>query len=323
MAEIRRFPFIRHLRTDAISHVMHYRGSRLLRSGPGVGFWFNPMRDSIAEVSIDNHELSLVAHGRSSDFQDVTAQGIVTFRAANPEALAQRVDFSIDLHSGLWRGEPLAKVELMLSQVAQEFALNHIAQYSVRELLTAGITPLRDAVDRGLRSTAAIEAMGLHIETVRIIAVRPSADLEKAIEAPTREHIKQEADEAAYSRRAMAVEKERAIGENEMQNKIELAKREELLLAQQGTNARRAAEDAADATRIASTAEANRIATVEGARAQLERERLTMLHDVPPAVLLALAAQEFAGKIERIDHVNVSPDMLGTFINDFLLRRAS
>ena len=33
MAEVTRFPFVRHLRADASSHVLHYRGEKLLRDG--------------------------------------------------------------------------------------------------------------------------------------------------------------------------------------------------------------------------------------------------------------------------------------------------
>jgi hypothetical protein len=45
----------------------------------------------------------------------------------------------------------------------------------------------------------------------------------------------------------MAVEKERAIQENELQNRIELAKREELLIGQQGQNERREAQEIVEA----------------------------------------------------------------------------
>ena len=323
MAEIRRFPFVRHLRADSISHVLHYRRATLRHSGSGLAIWFNPMSDSVAEVPIDDRDLQLVIHGRSFDFQDITAQGVLTFRAAEPAKLAQRIDFNIDLSQGTWQAQPLEKVGLMLSQLAQEYALSYIAQTPVRELLTRGVAPLRDAIEAGLRGTSTLGDMGLELVTVRISAVSPSADLEKAIEAPTREKIKQEADEAAYARRALAVEKERAIAENEMQNKIELAKREQQLIEQQGTNAQGQAEDAARAAKISADSEAERIATVEGAKARLERERVEFLHNVPPGVLLALAAQVFASKIETIEHLNITPDMLGTLLTGVLSKKAS
>lgn len=323
MAEIRRYPFIRHLRADSVSHVLLYRNARLRRSGNGLALWFNPMSDSIAEVPIDNQDLQLVIHARSLDFQDITAQGVLTYRATDPEKLAQRIDFSIDLAEGEWITDPVDKVGLMLTQLAQEFAIGYIARTPVREVLTHGVTPLRDAIETGLHSTAALADMGLELVTVRIGAVSPSADLEKAIEAPTREKIKQEADEAAYGRRALAVEKERAIAENEMQNKIELSKREELLIEQQGQNARRQAEDDARAAKIAADAEAGRITTIEGAKAALEREHVELMSGVEPRILLALAAQEFAGKLHSIQHLNITPDLLGSLLTDVLEKKAS
>lgn len=323
MAEIRHFPFVRHLRSDAVSHILLYRNARLRREGNGVALWFNPMSDSISEVPTDNQDLQLVIHARSADFQDITAQGVLTYRATDPEKLAQRIDFSIDLNRGQWTNDPIEQVGSMLTQLAQEYALGYIGQTHVRTVLTAGVTPLRDAIESGLRNTPALAAMGLELVTVRIGAVSPSADLEKAIEAPTRERIKQEADEAAYARRALAVEKERAIAENEMTSKIELAKREEQLIQQQGQNTRRQAQDAADAAKIAADSEAERIETVEGAKARLERERIELVSSVEPRVLLALAAQEFAGKLKTIQNFTITPDQLGSLLTNALAKKAS
>ncbi|CAM5386863.1 hypothetical protein STENM223S_01848 [Streptomyces tendae] len=54
-------------------------------------------------------------------------------------------------------------------------------------------------------------------------------------------------DRATYERRAVAVERERAIAENELASQIELARREEQLVDQRGTNTRREAEEKAAA----------------------------------------------------------------------------
>jgi regulator of protease activity HflC (stomatin/prohibitin superfamily) len=323
MAEIRHFPFVRHMRSDAISHILLYHNAKLRRDGRGLALWFNPMSDSIAEVPIDDQDLQLVVHARTFDFQDVAMQGVITYRAIDPEKLAQRVDFSIDLWSGQWTADPIEKVGAMLTQLAQEYAINYIAQTPIRDVLTGGVAPLRDAIEAGLRTTSTLPDMGLELVTVRIGNIAPTSDLEKAIEAPTREKIKQSADEAAYARRALAVEKERAIAENEMQSKIELAKREEQLLEQQGQNARRQAEDAAQAAKIGADAEADRIKTVDGARAELERERIQLAGTVEPKVLLALAAQEFAGKLQSIKNFTITPDMLGSLLTDALSKKAS
>jgi len=310
MAEIRRFPVLRHLRADTVSHVLQYRRARSMRSGVGLSFWFNPMTDSIAEIPVDDRELHLLLHARSNDFQDVTIQGMVTYRASSPEELARRLDFSIDLGVGSWRSEPLEQLGSMLSQMAQEHALAYAIARPIQALLAEGVMPIRDVIEKALQTAPALAQMGVEIVTARISAIKPSAELEKALEAPTRERIKQDADEAAYARRATAVQNERAIAENEMQNRIELARREHALFAQQGENARRQAHDAADAAKIAAEAKAERISVIEGARTLLERERLDFLRTIDPAQLVALAAREFAVKVSAIEHFNVTPDLL-------------
>lgn len=121
---------------------------------------------------------------------------------------------------------------------------------------------------------------------VRVVALRPEPEVERALRTPAREQIQQEADRATYERRAVAVERERAIAENELASQIELARREEQLVEQRGTNARREAEENAAADKVRAEAEATRtvrLAEAEAARsvklaeAEAQRsERLTL-----------------------------------------------
>ncbi len=84
MADIRRFPFIRHLRGESSSHLLKYRRGKLVLDGRGLTFWFRPMTASIAEIPVDQREISFLFHGRSSDFQDISAQGVITYRIVDP-----------------------------------------------------------------------------------------------------------------------------------------------------------------------------------------------------------------------------------------------
>ncbi len=321
MAEIRRFPFVSHLRSDSTSFIVHSRGARVKHSARGISFWFSPLSDSIAEIPMDDREVQLMLHGRSADFQDVTIQGILMYRPADPLRLAERVDFTIDLSTGEWTQRPLDKIALLLTHLTQEIANTYIARTPIREILVNGIDEIRTRLQDALASAPVIQDLGLAVSSVRVSSVKPSADLEKAIETPTREQIKQAADEAAYARRAAAVEKERAISENEMQNRIELAKREEQLLEQQGQNAKRQAEDAAAAQQIGSDAEAQNVRVVEGAKAEVERARMELYQDLPTAVLLGLALRDIAGKIGKIEHLNFTPELLSPLISEFLQGR--
>lgn len=320
MAEIRSFVFVRHLRAEPSSHVLVFRRGTLARSGRGLSAWFFPMTTSIAEVPVDDRAIALTVHARTSDFQDVAVQGVIAWRATDPARLAERVDFSIDLARGTHLKEPLDRVAGVVSQLVQEHAAQWIAGVTLREALRLGCAAIREGVEAALREDVGVRDLGIDVSSVRVQSVLPTPDLERALEAPMREKIQQEADEAAFGRRALAVEKERAIQENELQNRIELARREEQLIAQDGANAKKRAIDDSEAKRIATEGEAGRtrltsaaqadsIRVVEAVRVDAERARMEIQQNVPPAVLFSLAARELAGKLQRIEHLHVGTEL--------------
>ena len=325
MADIRNYGFIRHFRTEPTLHVLRYRLGKLLAEGPGLGFWFLPLSTSIVEVPVDDRELMLMFRTRSADFQDVTVQGVVSYRVADPNALARRVDFTLDVQTGAYTKEPLEKLSLTITQLAQQLTAAYVTATPVREILVDGYARIRQALEQGLHQDPTATALGLEIVSVRVSSVRPTAELEKALEIPVREGIQQRADQASFERRAMAVEKERAIQENELQNQIELARREQQLIEQRGANELDRVQQAAQAervnvqgeaerTRIQSAARAEGLRVVERAKAEGEQARMDVYRDLPPAVLYGLAAQQLAGKLQRIEHLNLSPDLLGPMV---------
>ena len=123
-------------------------------------------------------------------------------------------------------------------QLAQQFVIDELVKRDVRTILADGVAPIRAHIAAGLAAEPALQDLGIEVVAVRVAAVAPTSELEKALQQPTREAIQQNADEATFRRRALAVEKERAIAENELQNRIELARREEELVAREGANAR-------------------------------------------------------------------------------------
>ena len=327
MARITSVPLAAHLRADASSHVIRYRNGQVVQSGRGLAFWFRPLDTAIAEVPLDDQELPFLFRGRSLDVQEVVTQGIVTFRVADPETLAARIDFGIDLATGRHAKNPVEQLADRLSQLAQQHAAELVSTTPLRELVADGVARLRQRIGDGLAGDTHLAEMGLAIVSVRVSAVQPSSEVEKALAAPTREHISQQADEAAFARRAAAVDKERAIAENELTNRIELARREANLVEKEGANERARATEKAAASliatesraaerRITAGADSEVIRVVEGQRVAVEVERLAAYRDVPAAVLMGLAAREFAGKIETIEHLNLTPDLLGTLLGE-------
>jgi regulator of protease activity HflC (stomatin/prohibitin superfamily) len=344
MAEISTFLFFRHLRAERSSYVLRYRKGALVAQGQGLTFWFLPLSASIAEVPVDDQELNFLFNAKSQDFQEVTAQGVVTFRVEDPEKLADRINFTIDLRSGQYLSQPFAKISLALTQLAQQFTWDYFARRPVREILSLGCESVRSRIAKGYETDSALDELGIRIVSIRVSDIAPSSKLERALETPERERIQQKADEATFERRAQAVEKERAIQEAELQNQIELATREEQLIAQRGQNdRRRVTEEAqarkieteasverghieaeaaanrllveanatADKTRITARSDAESIQLVEAARVEGERERMAIYRDLRTPVMIGLALQELAGKLTHIDHLNVTPEMFG------------
>lgn len=240
---------------------------------------------------------------------------------ADPTLAAARLDFSLDPATGRWRGTPLEQVAGLLSGTAQQHVLDLLARTPLLAALATGATTARDQIAAGLATDTRVGATGLVVLDVRVVAVRAEPEVDKALRTPTRERLQQEADRATFERRALAVERERAISENELQSQIELARREEQLVTQRGANARRQAEEAAAASAIDTAAQADReqlLAQTRAAAARVtgeadgaaETARMAAYSDAPPELLLALAAREAAGKLPPIGNLVLTPDLL-------------
>jgi regulator of protease activity HflC (stomatin/prohibitin superfamily) len=332
MADITRRLGWRHLRSTPTAHIRHHRDGKLVHDGPGIGFWFRPLSAALSEVPVEDRELAMTFRARTADFQDVSVQATVTYRIGDPALAAARLDFSVDPDTGAWRGAPLEQLGTLLTETAQQHALDVLARTPLSAALVDGVAAVRNRIVAGLGAEPRLPATGIEVVAVRVMAVRPEAEVERALRTPARERIQQEADRATYERRAVAVERERAIAENELASQIELARREERLVEQRGANARRDAEEGAAADQVRARAEAARtvkLAEAEAARsvalaraeAQAAREVgearaeaqaawLRVHGDVDVATLHALTGTRLAENLPHIDSVTVSPDVL-------------
>jgi len=332
MADVTRRLHLRHLRGTPTSWVSHTVGGKTRKQGTGLSFWYRPLTAVLSEVPVDDRELPLLFHARTEDFADVTGQATVTYRFSDPGAAAGRLDFSIDPYRGSWRGQPLDQVATLLAELAQQPALDLLARLPLAAALTTGIAPVRQGVADALAADPRLTETGVTVVSARVVAIRPEPDLERALQTPTREQVQQDADRATYARRATAVQQERAIAENELQSKIELARREQQLVEQRGANTRREAElDAesqlvaargeaqrkeleAEASRVRDEARAAGVRVVGLAEAEAEAARLAAYRDLPPAVLQSLALKELAQHVPAIGELTVTPDLLGKLI---------
>src|SRR5260370_16490336 len=97
MAEIRRYPAVRHLRGDQAAHTLYFRNGKLARSGRGLALWFRPLAAAVAEVPLDDREVPFLFRGRTSDFQQAVVQGVIAYPIPDPQHLPAPVDFTLAL----------------------------------------------------------------------------------------------------------------------------------------------------------------------------------------------------------------------------------
>ena len=321
MSTITARPFFRHLSATPTMHVTHTRRGVRRHDGAGQAFWFRPLDAAISEVPLDDRELSVVVTLRTADLQQLSAPATATYRIVDPDLAARRIDFSIDLRTGRWSEQPLEAIAAPLHGATTAAVVHLLQPRTLDEALRADLAELGRAATAMLADDTRLTDLGIEIVGVRFSLLRAEPDVERALQTPAREAIQQDADKATFARRAVAVEREAAIGENELTNQVELARRQEELVQARGRNARIEAEQAAVAATIAAESDADRVRTDAQARADAERAlgeaagaaeqaRMAALQDVPVGILTALALRELAGSLPRIEHLTVTPDLL-------------
>lgn len=325
MATITSYPFITHLRTPATSYVQHLAHGSLQHEGVGSAFWFRRLPAVLSEVPVDDREQAVLVKVRASDLQEVNVPGVVTFRIAQPGTAAARVDFGIDARSGSWLGRPLEVIGATVHGAAADAITAALTGRPLAEILVSDPADLAGRVTARLTADPRLADVGIAVVAVRFDVLRADPDVERALQLPSRELIQQEADKATFERRAVAVEREAAIGENELTNQVDLARREEELIAQRGANRVREAEDAAAADRVKVVAEGERTVglarasaeateAVGAADAAAERAHLAANAEVSVQVLMAMALRELAQNLPAIDQLVLTPDVVSSVL---------
>jgi regulator of protease activity HflC (stomatin/prohibitin superfamily) len=277
MANVSKFGLWRHLRAEPNQFILHYKGGKLVKSGAGIAYFFNPLSAAVAQVPVEDCETTFMLNERSADFQEVNVQCTLSYRVTDHARAAQRVNFTISLLTGAWLEQPLDRLATLWSQKALEPVRKFVSASPVVDVAQKGSEHIRAALDSALRNDAELAAMGLALVTVQVSRVAPSAELEKALQTPTREGLQQKADEAMFSRRALAVEKERAIKENELATELELEKRKKQLIEQRGAN---------------QLQEVQQVATTEKARVEADLARLQLTAEAETRRSMTLAKTE-------------------------------
>ena len=311
---------IRYSKSPSTMYVMQFRNGRVKREGPGLSFFYFAPTSVIAMLPVSSVDVPFAFTEVSSDFQDVTVQGTMTYRVVKPLELATLLNYTVD-RSGRYESDDPSKLGERLVQAAHTGARQYIQSHPLRQVL-AGAAALENTVTSTLRGSATVTQLGVEVMEVTIASIKADPEMSKALQAEAREQLLKEADEAIYARRNTAVELERTIRENELQTEKVVAQRQREM-RQTEMEAEIAVEQQRSAlveTRVENEGkEAD--ARAAALRAILDpvrdvdwRTLLAMQGQARSGTLIAAAFEQLAQNAEKIGQLNISPDLLATLL---------
>lgn len=327
---------LRFIKVQPTTYVLQYRGGKVIREGSGLSFFYYGPTTSLVAVPVASTDVPFIFQEITADFQSVTIQGQVTYRVSDPKRLAALLNYTLATYGQSYASEDPDKLPERVIHVINVLARGEVQRLPLREALRASDAVVR-AVKTALAASVEITSLGLEILGLSILAIKPTPETSRALEAETREKLFREADEAVYSRRNAAVEQERAIKENELNTEIAVENkkrqiretqmeaeravqekhhqvRREALEANIGMEAQR--KDlvtlAAENARAEADARAYGVSATMKALGSVDARILQALAStgMKPEQMIAFAFQELAGKAEKIGQLNISPDLL-------------
>lgn len=327
---------IRYIKVPPTTYLLQYQKGRLAREGTGLAFFYYGPTTSLVAVPTASTEVPFIFEETTADFQVVSIQGQITYRVADPKKLATLMNFTLQPDGEAYASDDPEKLPQRLINIVNVHARAQVQRRALREAVKESDT-LVEALRPKLVGAPEVVALGLEILGFSILAIKPTPETARALEAETREQLLKEADDAIFRRRNAAVENERAIKENELntENAVELKRRQirETKMdadraVQEKQRLLREAEMAASValeekkkqlvaltalnTRAESDARAYGIEATMKALASGDTRILQALANagMKPEQLIAVAFQGIADKADKIGQLNISPDLL-------------
>ncbi|MAT13865.1 MAG: hypothetical protein CMJ46_01185 [Planctomyces sp.] len=310
-----------YLKTPATNYVIHFKNGEIKQHGQGLSFFYFAPTSIISIVPVSSVDVPFALTETSSDFQDVTVQGTMTYRIANAMQLATLLNYTIDRY-GRYESDDPNKLGERLVQTALTGARQYIQAQPLRHVLRSA-RELETEVTAAIRNSATVTQLGVEILEVAISSIRANPEMAKALQAEAREELLRQADEAIYARRNKSIELERSVRERELETEKVVAERE-----------RKIKETKMDG-HIALEQQRSQLVTTQVENERIEAEAkgaalnavLNPVRDLDWRMLMALqggegsnmlissAFEELARNAEKIGQLNITPDLLNSLLN--------
>jgi hypothetical protein len=329
---------INYIKVDPTTYLMKFKNGKLTKKGAGLSLWYYASTTSLVAVPTGTTDLPFIFKETTKDYQEVSVQGQLVYRIADPEKLASLMNFTIKNGSKnlSYESDDPDKLHNRITNLVQVKMSTAIEQLNLRQAIMSSQT-LVHSIKADFSQSEVLTTLGVEIIDLSIVAIKPIPETARALEATVREQLLQEADEATYRRRNASIEQERAVKENELntelaiENKHRQIKEEKLKAERALAEQRREMERekleadisqeqqrqtlvdiATQNERKQADAKAYDIGATMEALSKVDAkvlEALTM-GNLDPQQLMAQAFRELATSADKIGQLNISPDLL-------------
>ncbi|MEH6672267.1 SPFH domain-containing protein [Halopseudomonas sp.] len=210
---------MRFIKVEPTDYVLQFKRGKIQREGAGLSFFYFAPTTSLVRIPVGSVDVPFIFVEVTADFQEVTVQGQLTYRVTEARKLAQLMNFTLTADGRDYASEDPKKLPERLINHTQVLTRASIQSLRLKEALGQSDN-LVASLRQGLQSADAIASLGVEILGLSILAIKPTPETSRALEAEAREQVLREADEAIYARRNAAVEQERGIKENELNTEI-------------------------------------------------------------------------------------------------------
>lgn len=331
---------IKYKKFEPTEYVIKVKKGEVVQKGLGLSFFYNTLTTSMIVVPATAFDAPFAFDGiMTSDFQDVSVQGDISYTISDYEKAARMVDFSYKntkKENQAVLAEAKQKMAKRMINLAKVYATKFMSTRDVRTAMISG-DALAEALRESMKQDMTMREFGLELISVSILGILAKPDTQKALEAATREEILRQQDDAIYKRRNAAIEQERIVTENELNTEISIAEKEKekkekemetkrLVLEKQAEldakklrddirleeENRKLVELQAENAKKKSDAKAYDSAVLLKTFAGIDTEIVKALatSGMDSKALIAKAFVEIGDKADKIGVLNVSPDLL-------------
>jgi len=317
-------------------YVLKYKHGKIVEEGHGLSFFYYSPTTSLVAIPISSIEAPFIFEESTQDFQRITIQGQVTFRIQDVKKISELLNYTLNNSGKEYISDDPEKLPQRIINIVQVLIKKEVGHLDLKHALKS-TEELTQTINETIKTYPEVMSLGIEILGVAILAITPTKETSRALEAEAREQILKEADDAIYARRNAAVEQERIIKENELNTEIAVERKKRQIRETQ-MEAEKALQEkqhqleedqmnfsitleekkkelvelAVENSKAEAEAKAYGISAMMEAFQNVDPTTIQSLATVgmEPDTLIALAFQGLAEKADKIGQLNISPDLL-------------